>query len=63
MSGKEKNAKCPRCGYSQPVGAWLNDANFEHSGRYVGHLPEGGDHCRCPECGKLIAVDYDLIEE
>lgn len=63
MCDLDKYAKCPRCGYSQRVGDWVNDANFEYNGRYVGHLPEGGDHARCPECNKLLHIDYDLIDD
>lgn len=44
MSNLDNIAKCPRCGYSQSVGEWVNEANFEYNGRYVGHLPNGGDH-------------------
>jgi uncharacterized C2H2 Zn-finger protein len=62
MSNKDSFAKCPKCGYSQSIGEWCAEANFEYNGRYVGHLEVGGDHARCPECNKLLHIDYDLID-
>lgn len=57
-----EKAKCPRCGYSQSINDWTNEAYFDLDGRDVAH-PIGGDHARCPNCGKLLCIDYDLIEE
>lgn len=60
---EDKYLKCSKCGYSQLEGQWMAEANFEYNGRYVGHIPEGGDHCRCPQCNKLLHIDYDLQDE
>ena len=50
---------CPRYKFEQSVGDWVADAHFEYNGRYSSF---GGDHARCPECNKLLHIDYDLIE-
>ncbi|MBQ5931833.1 MAG: hypothetical protein IIX00_06190 [Tidjanibacter sp.] len=58
----EERAKCPRCGFTQEVEAWIFAADYEHDGRYVAGAAKG-DHARCPNCNKLLHIDYDLLDE
>lgn len=50
---------CPRCGYTMPEELWEREAVYDYTGRHIQH-PIGGDHARCPECHKLLHIDYDL---
>lgn len=58
MDNLETLTKCPRCGFTQHLGEWLAQANYEYNGRRVNN----GDHARCPECNKFLHIDYDLID-
>ena len=58
----EENAKCPRCGFVQPLNEWIFAAECDYSGQIVAESM-GGDHARCPKCGKLLHIDYDLLDE
>jgi hypothetical protein len=60
-SANNEKAKCNHCGFIQSISEWISEADSEHDGKHINH-PIGGDHARCPNCGKLVHIDYDLTE-
>ena len=58
---KNEKAKCNLCGFIQSISDWISEAIYEHDGKPSNGLV-WGDHARCPNCGKLVHIDYDLTE-
>ncbi len=59
MGNNDKQLACKRCGWATSEGEWESIAIYAYNGQEGAY---GGDHARCPECNKLLHIDYDLTE-